>query len=38
MAIRNYHKCMEVALALFKAAQQAGGVLAYVRIGNEIRY
>jgi hypothetical protein len=38
MAIRNYHKCLEVALSSYKNAQEQGGINCFVRLGNDIRY
>jgi hypothetical protein len=37
MSLRNYHRCIEVALTSFKQAQQKGGVRAFLRLGSDVR-
>ena len=37
MAIRNFHKCMDVALDSFKKCQKAGGADCFLRLGDEIQ-
>jgi len=35
--MRNYHKCMDVALASLKKYQKEGGITAFLRLGDEVR-
>jgi hypothetical protein len=37
-SIRNYHKCMEVALKSYRESQEVGGVITFLCLGNDIRH
>lgn len=37
LPVRNYHRCLEVALASYKKVQDAGGFNTYLRLGNQVR-
>ena len=38
LSIRNYHKCLNVALQSLKECQQSGGVTTFLRLGNDVRH
>jgi hypothetical protein len=36
LPVRNYHKCLDIALASLKKVQKAGGFNGYIRLGNQL--